>query len=373
MNWKAIQSWWMEEGPYAAFWVTSAVAVACLVGAAVGLMRWMWFFLAVAAILGSLRALHNMHQREIRKAYEAEADRMMDRVQKRLQSSHPDGGVTFEEYVKALRAEGVPDAERFAAEYPHTKHEGRAADGLRDHQAGNPPMHPRSSVATTSQPVTRLVGAYTSEQVIATYVKVLQELADMGGLARAPEEVLPLPKGEMESLLQRSTHPKRDELLRLLTNFEPGVTASLFLARLVSRPVILTLAYAVAIAAQGANWLWVPIAALGGVGAFAATSKWAWVDAWPTLPKWKRWLWILLIELGGIAVLICWGGMWVRLVVLSGLYGLYQAGWVRPDGFGIFAALLSLVLGYFFSKQLNAFLFFVMQYTSRRQFRQAPG
>ena len=55
------------------------------------------------------------------------------------------------------------------------------------------------------------------------------------------------------------------------------------------------------------------------------------------------------------------------------------AGWVRPNGFGIFAALLSLVLGYFFSKQLNAFFFFfvvivvVMQYTSRRQFRQAPG
>ena len=118
MNWKAIQSWLTDEGPYAAFWITSVVALACLVGAAVGLIRWVWFLLAVAGILGSLRALHAAHQRDIRKAYEAEADRVMDRVQKRLQLSHPDGRVTFEDYVKALKAEGVPGAERFAAEYP---------------------------------------------------------------------------------------------------------------------------------------------------------------------------------------------------------------------------------------------------------------
>ena len=37
---------------------------------------------------------------------------------KRLQLSHPDGRVTFEDYVKALKAEGVSGAERFAAEYP---------------------------------------------------------------------------------------------------------------------------------------------------------------------------------------------------------------------------------------------------------------
>lgn len=125
MNWKATRSWLTHEAPYAAFWVTSAVAVVCLVGAAVDLIRWVWLFLAVAGIVGSLRALHGAHQREIHKAQEAEADRVMDRVQKRLQSSHPDGGVTFEEYVKALTAEGVPGAERFAAEYPRPEKEPR--------------------------------------------------------------------------------------------------------------------------------------------------------------------------------------------------------------------------------------------------------
>jgi hypothetical protein len=118
-----MRPWLTHEGPYTAFWVTSAVAVVCLVGAAVGLIRWMWFFFAVAGIVGSLRALHGARQREIHKTYEAE--RVMGRVQKRLQSSHPNGGATFEDYVEALRAEGVPGAERFAAEYPRPKEKPR--------------------------------------------------------------------------------------------------------------------------------------------------------------------------------------------------------------------------------------------------------
>ena len=113
-----------------------------------------------------------------------------------------------------------------------------------------------------------------------------------------------------------------------------------------------------------------PIAIFGGIGAFFATSKWAWVEAWARLPKWKRWAWLLLLELGEMAAVACWGTVWLRLVIMSSLYGFYQSLWVRPDWFGSLAALLSLVLGYFFSKQLNAFFFFVTQYTSRLQFRE---
>jgi hypothetical protein len=214
---------------------------------------------------------------------------------------------------------------------------------------------------------------YTREQVIGAYVKVLQELAGINRVARLPEEVLPLPKQEMMTVLQRSTHPNKDQLIQLLARFESGVTTSLFLAHLVSRPGLLSLAYTAAIVFQGASWLWVPIALLGGVGAFFATSKWTWVERWATLPKGKRWLWLLVIQVAEIAAVVCWGAVWVRLVILSGLYGLYEAAWAKPNGFGIFAALLSLVFGYFFSKQLNAFFFFVTQYTSRRQFREAPG
>ena len=88
MNWKAMQWWLTHEAPYAAFWVTAAVAVMCLVGAAVGLIRWVWFLFAGAGVVGSLRALHRAHQREIHNVYQAEAD----------------GEVTFDEYVEALRA-----------------------------------------------------------------------------------------------------------------------------------------------------------------------------------------------------------------------------------------------------------------------------
>jgi hypothetical protein len=132
--------------------------------------------------------------------------------------------------------------------------------------------------------------------VIAAYVKVLQELAALEKLVRGPEEVLPLPKAEMVALLQSSTHPNKEQLIGLLSMFESGATRDLFLSRLIVRPAVLTLVYAIAITVQGANWLWVPVALLGAVGAFFATSKWAWVEAWATLPKWKRWGWLLLLE-----------------------------------------------------------------------------
>lgn len=204
-------------------------------------------------------------------------------------------------------------------------------------------------------------------------MKLLKELAALKKLARAPEEVLPLPKEEMATLLHRSTHPNKEHLIDLLAMFESGATTSLFLARLVVSPAVLSLAYAVAIAVQGASWVWVPIAVLGGVGAFFAAWKWAWVEAWATLPKWKRWAWLLLIQFGEFAAVGCWSAVWVRLVIMSGLYGLYQSVWVRVDGFGILSGLLSMVLGYFFSKQFNAFVFFVTQYTTRRQFRKASA
>ncbi len=210
---------------------------------------------------------------------------------------------------------------------------------------------------------------YTSEQVIAAYQKVLKELAALKSLARVPEEFLPLPKAEMITLLQRSTHPDKEQLVGLLSCFEStGATRERFFARLIGFPAILALAYAIAIAVQGATWWWVPVALLGAVGASFAMSKPYWLEMWAALPKWKRWGWLALIELGEMAAVICWSAVWVRLVIVSGLYGLYQSVWVRLYGFGIFAALLSLVLGYFFSKQDNAFFFFVVQYT-RRQFR----
>jgi len=92
---------------------------------------------------------------------------------------------------------------------------------------------------------------------------VLQELARLKGLGRVPEEVLPLSKDEMATLLQSSTHPKKEQLIGMLSMFDSGATAQLFFPRLVLRPAVLTLAYAVAIAVQGASWLWVPIAVNG--------------------------------------------------------------------------------------------------------------
>ena len=216
---------------------------------------------------------------------------------------------------------------------------------------------------------------YTSEQVIAAYVRILKELAKRkwlmeSGPSRFPEEFLPLPKAEMVTLFQRSTHPDKEMLLGSLRWFGPITeTRDIFYTRFIVLPALLALVYAVAIAVQGASWWWVLVAFLGAVGASFIVSKLYWVDAYETLPKWKRWCWVLLIELGEIAECGCWSAVWVRLVIISGLYGLYQSVWVRFDGFGAFAAVLSILLGYVFSKQCNSLYFFLVQYMKRRQFR----
>ncbi len=217
---------------------------------------------------------------------------------------------------------------------------------------------------------------YTSEQVIAAYEKVLRELAALKSRYPPPDEMLPLPKAEMLALVQHSTRPNKEQLIYLLSMFEPGATWDRpFFFHLLMNPALLAFAYTVAIAVQGATWWWVPVALLGAVGASFSMSQLAWLDMYATLPKWKRSGWALLIELGKMIVVICWSAVWVRLVIISGLYGLYQSLLVPLwhggiNGFGDVAALLSLVLGYFFSKQDNAFFFFVVQYTRRRQFRE---
>jgi hypothetical protein len=86
----------------------------------------------------------------------------------------------------------------------------------------------------------------------------------------------------------------------------------------------------------------------------------------------KRWLWNFGIQFAELAVLVCWGAVWVRMVLVSGLYGLYLSV-PRLDWFGVLAAALSIVLGYFFSKQFNALFFFVLGYTSLRKFRTSVG
>jgi hypothetical protein len=211
---------------------------------------------------------------------------------------------------------------------------------------------------------------YTSEQVITAYEKLLKEIAELKSRYRPPEDLLPLPKAEMLALLESSTHPKKEQMISLLSMFEAsGATRDLFFSHLIVGPALLALAYTVAIAVQGANWRWVPVALLAAGGGLLAMLVPFWVDIYAKIPKWKRWGLLLLFQLGEAIAVICWSAVWVRLVIISSLYGLYQSVWVRLDRFGIFAALLSLVLGYFFSKQLNAFFFFITEYTRLRKFR----
>jgi hypothetical protein len=60
--------------------------------------------------------------------------------------------------------------------------------------------------------------SHPADQVIAAYIKVLGELADMKA-KRAPEHVLPLPKEQMVTVLRASEHPKKEELLEALDYF----------------------------------------------------------------------------------------------------------------------------------------------------------
>ena len=84
----------------------------------------------------------------------------------------------------------------------------------------------------------------------------------------------------------------------------------------------------------------------------------------------RRWFWLFAIQFAELAVVVCWGAVWIRLVLIGALYGLYLSI-PKLDWFGIMAAALSLVLGFFFSKQFNALFFFVLGYSRLRKFRPA--
>jgi hypothetical protein len=172
----------------------------------------------------------------------------------------------------------------------------------------------------------------------------------------------------MMAVLLRSSHPAKEHLIKMLDVFETGRAQDLFLGWLVARPALLTLAYAVAIAVQGASWWWLPVAFLGGVGAFFACSVWSWTEQYANLPKPKRWLWLFGIQFAELTVFVCWIAVWIRMVLVGGLYGLYLSV-PQLNGYGMLAAVLSIVLGYFFSKYFNALFFFVLGYTSLRKFR----
>jgi len=60
---------------------------------------------------------------------------------------------------------------------------------------------------------------------------------------------------------------------------------------------------------------------------------------------------LLSIELSELAAVACWGAVWVRLVILSGLYGLYQAVWPRAEWFSIVASSPSTRAGGSFERQ----------------------
>jgi len=188
------------------------------------------------------------------------------------------------------------------------------------------------------------------QQIVSAYVKLLKELGDLRVSDPPPELILPVPKDELRQIVVRSEHPAKNVLIEALEQFKPeGRYTQLFRAELM-RPSFAAVAAAVAIIIGGGSWLWLVGAFLGAVGAFFASLK---MEDWAKTGQASQWGNVVFVKFAEMVFVVCWGALWLRLVITSGLYDLYLSTWVRFSAGGVILAVLSLCIGYFFAKYLK--------------------
>jgi hypothetical protein len=209
------------------------------------------------------------------------------------------------------------------------------------------------------------------QKIVSVYFKLLRELRNLK-LSYPPELILPAPKEELRQILARCEHPAKTWLLEGLEYFKPeGKYGLEFLTKLLSRTLTAAVAASIAIIIDGGSWLWILGAGLGAIGGCTASFKFlVREDWWSQASQRKRWGWAFATTFADYVFGLCCGALWFRLVVVSGLYGLYSSMWVRFSIRGVILALSSLYIGYFLSIYMNTILFFIMDWR-RREFKRA--
>lgn len=202
--------------------------------------------------------------------------------------------------------------------------------------------------------------------LIEKHVKLFRKLSGQGGgislrLHRWPESVLPAPKSEIKSEIEKEMEKgdgcyPNDVLqgaIETLGLFESGQEPKVqFKGRILTIPFFISLVYTIWIAAHGSSWLWVLLPVIFFVGV-------SWSLSILMTPKKRNFGRTLLLEFFRFAVLISYAGVWIRLVCYSGLYGIYTST-IKGFSLGhLLGSLFILFVGYFFSRYLNTMHYFV--------------
>jgi hypothetical protein len=191
------------------------------------------------------------------------------------------------------------------------------------------------------------------------YLRILRELSGLR-LSKFPEEVLPAQKQAIQKALTSriEENPKEVEMLEAAISAldlfeEKSPVASDFIARLITRPSVITLIYTVWLGLRGESWLWTI-----SVGLIPLTSgaSLLWRIAGRPKSFFKLLVYSLLegVALGSIGVVT------IKLAFLSGAWGLIQSA-VKVDFVGILFGLIALFLGYHMCRYTVRLFFFLGQ------------
>lgn len=201
---------------------------------------------------------------------------------------------------------------------------------------------------------------------VDSYRKLLSELLGNSGAAgvrsyRWPSLLLPAPREDIVEAIEHArvssastTHTERLDIMEaLLERFaDDQETLSSFLVRLVLRPILISIFYAIWLAVRGEGWWWLAAAAAVAVGSYGGA-----IHRYILRPR-QSGIGASLVGslVGGLFTAMAYAGsgaLWIRLVIVGGVVGLYQNVLVRLDLPEAAFALGAVVVGYFYSKALN--------------------
>lgn len=202
--------------------------------------------------------------------------------------------------------------------------------------------------------------------IINIYTKLVLELYKVAkDLKSVPQRLLPASKVEIKGILQYSKISNKDTFVKLLDHFDSELgTISDFLAQLTANPSILMLMYSVWILFHGASWLWVCLSIWGFVGVSSSLAMLL-LYKFEKFRFFKRLLQSILFEFLRSTGFFAFAALWLRLVTYSGIYGIYKATSLKFEFWSLLFSLISLVIAYFYSKQLNSIYFFIFEHPTK--------
>ena len=210
------------------------------------------------------------------------------------------------------------------------------------------------------------------DQIVQAYQKLLEELLGANGSAgvnrhRWPDMFLPLPPAQLYEVIQRvsarsisDNERLRLQFMKLLLDRFIGTSIVVgdFVFALTARLVVLSLVCALWFGYWGEGWWWLasPVfVAVGGIGGLVV--KFTRVLHWEGLRT--GYIWSFMLVVCETILLSMPVGMWLKLVFINVLLGLYNATFVSFNLVDIFLSIITLIVAFYYTKQFNTLQYFL--------------